>query len=64
MPPLEYVVKSASFMSQLKPVSVYGFLSRDSKTLDKESIPYFIKENIVLIAGAGRVLALKLLGMN
>ena len=40
-------------MSQLKPVSLYDLLSRDSKTLDKESVPYFIKDKIILIAGAG-----------
>ncbi|MFV9924252.1 MAG: polysaccharide biosynthesis protein [Francisella endosymbiont of Hyalomma scupense] len=53
MPPLEDVLQDESFMSQLKPVSVYDLLSRDSKSLDKQSISNFIKEKIILITGAG-----------
>ena len=49
-------------LSQLRPVSLYNLLSRDSTTLDKESFSYSIKEKRVLITGAGGVLALKLLG--
>ena len=40
-------------MSQLKPVSLYDLFSRDSKTLDKESISYYVKEKRVVITGAG-----------
>lgn len=42
-------------MSQLKPVSLYDLLSRDSKSLDKESISNFIKGKVVLVTGAGEV---------
>ncbi|MFV9930774.1 MAG: polysaccharide biosynthesis protein [Francisella endosymbiont of Hyalomma asiaticum] len=53
MPPLEDVLQDESFMSQLKPVSVYDLLSRDSKSLDKQSISNFIKEKIIFVTGAG-----------
>ena len=53
MEPLEDVLQDGNFMSQLMPVSLYDLLSRDSKTLDKKYIPYFIEENRVLITGAG-----------
>ncbi|WP_150466582.1 polysaccharide biosynthesis protein [Francisella sp. SYW-9] len=53
MPPLEDVLQDESFMSQLKPVSVYDLLSRDSKNLDAQSISRFIKDKIILITGAG-----------
>ena len=53
MPPLEDVLQDESFMLQLKPVSVYDLLSRDSKSLDKQSISNFIKEKIILVTGAG-----------
>ena len=50
MPPLEDVLQDESCMSQLKPVSLYDLLSRELKTLDKDSISYFIiKEKRVLI---------------
>ena len=42
-----------SFMSRLKPVSLYDLLSRGSNTLGKESISRCIKEKRVLITGAG-----------
>lgn len=53
MPPLENILQDESFMSQLKPVSLYDLLARDSKSLDKESIFHFIKGRIILITGAG-----------
>ena len=53
MPPLEEVLQDESFMSQLKPVSLYDLLSRDSKSLDKGSISNFIKGKVVLVTGAG-----------
>jgi FlaA1/EpsC-like NDP-sugar epimerase len=53
MPPLESVLQDETFMSQLKPVSLYDLLARDSKSLDKESISYFIKGKVILITGAG-----------
>ncbi|MBK2356972.1 polysaccharide biosynthesis protein [Francisella hispaniensis] len=53
MPPLEEILQDESFMSQLKPVSLYDLLSRDSKSLDKESISNFIKGKVVLVTGAG-----------
>ncbi|WP_212789343.1 polysaccharide biosynthesis protein [Francisella halioticida] len=53
MPSFEDVLQDESFMSQLKPVSLYDLLSRDSKSLDKKSILHFIKGKKVLITGAG-----------
>lgn len=53
MPALEDVLQDESFMSQLKPVSLYDLLSRDSKSLDKKSILDFIKNKVVLVTGAG-----------
>ncbi|APC91087.1 UDP-N-acetylglucosamine 4,6-dehydratase [Francisella sp. MA067296] len=53
MPPLEEILQDESFMSQLKQVSVYDLLARDSKSLDKESISNFIKGKVVLVTGAG-----------
>lgn len=53
MPPLEDVLQDESFMSQLKPVSVYDLLSRDSKSLDQKSISKFIKDKVILVTGAG-----------
>ncbi|KHS42555.1 dTDP-glucose 4,6-dehydratase, partial [Francisella tularensis subsp. holarctica] len=43
MPPLEEILQDENFMSQLKPVSLYDLLARDTKSLDKESISNFIK---------------------
>lgn len=53
MPSLDEVLQDESFMNQLKPVSLYDLLSRDSKDLDKESIGSFIKEKSILVTGAG-----------
>ncbi len=53
MPALENVLQDESFMNQLKPVSLYDLLARDSKNLDKMSVSEFIKDKIVLITGAG-----------
>ncbi|AIT10004.1 dTDP-glucose 4,6-dehydratase [Candidatus Francisella endociliophora] len=53
MPALENVLQDESFVSQLKPVSLYDLLARDSRSLDKESISHFIKGKVVLITGAG-----------
>lgn len=53
MPSLDNVLQDESFVSQLKPVSLYDLLARDSKSLDKESISHFIKNKTVLITGAG-----------
>ncbi|WP_071304651.1 polysaccharide biosynthesis protein [Francisella tularensis] len=53
MPPLEEILQDENFMSQLKPVSLYDLLARDTKSLDKESISNFIKNKVVLVTGAG-----------
>lgn len=53
MPSLDEVLQDESFMNQLKPVSLYDLLARDSKNLDKTSVSRFIKDKIVLITGAG-----------
>ena len=53
MPSLENILQDESFMSQLKAVSLYDLLSRDSKSLDKKSIQNFISNKIVLVTGSG-----------
>ncbi|AVC43796.1 dTDP-glucose 4,6-dehydratase [Francisella tularensis subsp. novicida] len=53
MPPLEEILQDENFISQLKPVSLYDLLARDTKSLDKESISNFIKNKVVLVTGAG-----------
>lgn len=53
MPSLENILRDESFLSQLKPVSLYDLLARDTKNLDKESISNFIKGKVVLVTGAG-----------
>lgn len=53
MPPLEDVLQDESYTAQLKPVSLYDLLSRDSKNLDEKSISTFIKDKVVLVTGAG-----------
>ncbi|QIV95695.1 FlaA1/EpsC-like NDP-sugar epimerase [Allofrancisella inopinata] len=53
MPSLENILQDKSFMSQLKPVSVYDLLSRDSKNLDTQSISNFIENKTILVTGAG-----------
>lgn len=62
MPPLEDVLQDESYTAQLKPVSLYDLLSRDSKSLDETAISGFIKDKTVLVTGGGGVLALRLLG--
>ena len=53
MPSLGDVLQDESFMNQLKPVSLYDLLSRDSKSLDKKSIEKFIFGKTILVTGAG-----------
>lgn len=53
MPPLEDVLQDESYTAQLKPVSLYDLLSRDSKSLDEAAISGFIKDKIVLVTGGG-----------
>ncbi|WP_145951759.1 polysaccharide biosynthesis protein [Francisella uliginis] len=53
MPSLESILQDESFMSQLKPVSLYDLLARGSKSLDKKTISNFIKGKKILITGAG-----------
>ncbi|WP_232223329.1 polysaccharide biosynthesis protein [Francisella frigiditurris] len=53
MPSLENILRDESFLSQLKPVSLYDLLSRDSKSLDKKNILNFIKDKVILVTGAG-----------
>lgn len=53
MPSLDNVLQDESFISQLKPISLYDLLARDTKSLDKKSISNFIKGKAVLITGAG-----------
>ncbi|MGQ4005348.1 nucleoside-diphosphate sugar epimerase/dehydratase [Francisellaceae bacterium CB300] len=53
MPSLDDVLQDESFMNQLKPVSLYDLLARDSKNLDQKSICDFIEDKIVLVTGAG-----------
>ncbi|MFC4892647.1 polysaccharide biosynthesis protein [Pseudofrancisella aestuarii] len=53
MPSLENILQDESFLSQLKPVSLYDLLSRGSKSLDKKAISNFIKNKVVLVTGAG-----------
>ncbi|MDE5009196.1 polysaccharide biosynthesis protein, partial [Francisella tularensis subsp. holarctica] len=53
MPPLEEILQDENFISQLKTVSLYDLLARDTKILDKESISNFIKNNVVLVTGDG-----------
>jgi len=53
MPSLENVLQDKSFMSQLKPVSLYDLLSRDTKNLDRENIESFIYGKTILVTGAG-----------
>ena len=53
MPSLENILQNESFTSQLKKVSLYDLLSRDSKSLNTDSIHKFIKDSSILITGAG-----------
>ena len=53
MPSLGDVLQDESFMNQLKPVSLYDLLARDSKGLDKDSICNFIRNKVLLVTGAG-----------
>ena len=62
MLPLKDVLQDDRFMSQLKPGSLYGLLSRDSKLLTRNLVHTLLRrKEKILIAGAGGVLALNLL---
>ncbi len=53
LPAIENVLQNDSFLSQLKPVSVYDLLARDTKSLDKNSIYDFLNGKSILVTGAG-----------
>ena len=53
IPSLENILQDKSFMSQLKSVSLYDLLSRDTKSLDIKSIRSFMCGKTVLVTGAG-----------
>lgn len=53
LPSLTSILKTDSFSKQLKDISVEDLLARHPKDLDKNKIESFIKNEVVLITGAG-----------
>lgn len=53
LPSLDEIFQDKDFTKQLKDITVEDLLARHPKDLDKEKIASFIKDQVVLITGAG-----------
>lgn len=53
LPSIDNILQNASYVNQLKDLSLTDFLARHPQDLDKSRISSFVKNKVVLITGAG-----------